>query len=541
MSDYDVIVIGGGINGAAIAASVARRGYRTLVLEQGDFASGTTAASTKLIHGGLRYLETGNARLVHESLQSRERLLRERPHLVRSLAFLLPVYRGDPRPAPYIRAGLGLYDLLSPRKVAPWHRSFSPRQLQRFEPAVETEDLQTAYLFHDAQVTMPERLCLEYLAEAEAAGADLRNYAAVDFIAVSEGRARGVDFHDVLSGSRHHATARLIVNAAGPWVDAVLEATGQSLPRRIGGTKGSHLVLDLQGRGPRHAILANARSDGRHIFVVPWLDHHLLGTTDVRFEGDPSQARLTPWEVDYLLSEADRILPGVGVDREHILYGYSGVRPLPASAPGVSEGAITRRAFLIDHQEDGVRLLFSIVGGKLTTARRLGRAVADAAARAIGAPSAGRIRPLPSPPPSRVSFLPADTQQHLRDRYGDRAAEVAAYAALDPALGEPVSPYHADIGAQVVYAIAQEHARTLGDVLLRRTAIGLTHDLGRAAAPTVAAIMQRHQKWSDAERDQAVRDYFAELHRRFVVFEAGGAAQTSAASAEGRAAQAGEG
>ena len=224
---YDVIIIGGGINGAAIASAVGARGYRTLVLEQGDFASGTTSASTKLIHGGLRYLETGDAALVHESLQSREQLLRERPHLVQPLGFLLPVYRGDPRPAAVIRSGLLLYDLLSPRKVTPWHRSFSTRQLQRREPSLSTDGLDAAYLYYDAQVTMPERLTLEYLAEARSSGADLRNYSAVDFIIVDRGRARGVDFHDVLTGRRSSAAARLVINAAGPWVDAVLEATGK--------------------------------------------------------------------------------------------------------------------------------------------------------------------------------------------------------------------------------------------------------------------------------------------------------------------------
>ncbi|MYD73938.1 MAG: FAD-dependent oxidoreductase, partial [Chloroflexi bacterium] len=251
---YDVIIIGGGIIGAATAASVAARGYRSLVLEQDDFAAGTTSASTKLIHGGLRYLETGDARLVHESLQSREKLLRERPHLVRPMGFILPVYDGDPRPPWYIRSGLALYDLLSPRKVSPWHSSFSERELQRFEPSISTDHLKAAFLYHDAQVWSPERLTLEYLAAARASGADLRNHSAVDFIIVDGGRARGVDFHDVLSGRRSTASGRLVINAAGPWVDAVLDATGRSMRRRIGGTRGSHLVVDLSGRGPIHAV-----------------------------------------------------------------------------------------------------------------------------------------------------------------------------------------------------------------------------------------------------------------------------------------------
>ncbi|MDE2746206.1 MAG: glycerol-3-phosphate dehydrogenase/oxidase [Chloroflexota bacterium] len=516
-AQYDVIIIGGGINGAATAAAVAARGYRTLVLEQDDFASGTTSASTKLIHGGLRYLETGDARLVHESLQSRERLLRERPHLVRPMGFILPVYDGDPRPSWYIRAGLALYDLLSPRKVSPWHSSFSERELQRFEPSISTDHLKAAYLYHDAQVWSPERLTLEYLAEARASGADLRNHSAVDFIIVDGGRARGVDFHDVLTGRRSTASGRLVINAAGPWVDAVLDATGRTLQRRIGGTRGSHLVVDLNGRGPKHAVLASARSDGRPMFVTPWLDHHIIGTTDVRDDEDPSEVRAAGWEIDYLIAEAARVLPGLGIEHRNVLYAYSGVRPLARAGDGVFEGAISRRSIIADHASEGVQQLVSVVGGKLTTAAELGRNVAESVAQQIGRPRARGIAALPETPTSRAVFLQPETQEHLRTVYGPRVPEVAAYAASDPSLAEPISSQHRDIGAQVAFAVDHEGARTVADVLLRRTSVGLTKDLGRSAARPTAAIMARRLGWSDDVREQAVRDYFRELHRRFVI------------------------
>ena len=517
--EYDVIIIGGGINGAAIAADVAARGYRTLVLEQGDFASGTTSASTKLIHGGLRYLETADARLVHESLQSRERLLRERPHLVRPLGFLLPVYQGSPRPAWQLRAGLLLYDLLSPRKILPWHRRCSIRELHRFEPALSTEHLNDAFLYSDAQVWMPERLCIEFLAEAKASGADLRNYHAVDYVIIDNGRARGVDFHDVLTGRRSTAVARLVINAAGPWIDAVLEATGKSFQPRIGGTRGSHLVLDLHGRGPRNAVYFAARSDQRPLFVIPWLDHHIIGTTDVRHDADPAQARIAPWEVDYLIAEAARVLPGIGIEHRGILYAYSGVRPLPATPRGVAEGAITRRSFIVDHQSEGAARLLSIVGGKLTTARQLGRQVAEQVHSRIGRPRATGVRPLPPREDAEPAFLPPAAMQHLRGVYGPRAHAVAALTASDPALARPLSPNHPDIAAQIRYAVQHEGARTVADALLRRTAIGLTRDLGRAAAAPAAAVMQPLLGWSDDRRDQAVRDYHVELHRRFTIFD----------------------
>ena len=521
--EYDVIIIGGGINGAAIAAEVAGRGYRTLVLERHDFASGTTAASTKLIHGGLRYLETGDARLVHESLQSRERLLRERPHLVRPLGFLLPVYQGDPRPAWQLRAGLLLYDLLSPRKVLPWHRRIARRELHRFEPALSTDQLDAAYLYSDAQVWMPERLVIEFLAEAKASGADLRNYSAVDYVIVDNARARGVDFHDVLTGRRSSAVARLVVNAAGPWVDAVLEATGKSFRPRIGGTRGSHLVLDLAGRGPRNAVYLSARSDGRPVFVIPWLDHHLIGTTDVRQDADPEAgpgaARIAPWEVDYLIAEAARVLPGIGIEHRNILYAYSGVRPLPKTPDGVAEGAITRRSFIVDHQPEGADRLLSIVGGKLTTARRLGRHVAEQVHSRIGRPRARGVQALPPPPAGGPAFLPPAAIEHLRMVYGPAAHAVASYAGHDPSLAEPISPSHPDIAAQVLHAVQHEGARTVADVLLRRLPVGSTRDLGRAAAPKTAALMQQQLGWTDDRRDQAVRDYLNELHRTYAIFD----------------------
>ena len=243
---YDVIIIGGGINGAAIASAVGARGYRTLVLEQGDFASGTTSASTKLIHGGLRYLETGDARLVHESLQSRERLLRERPHLVQPLGFLLPVYHGDPRPAAVIRSGLLLYDLLSPRKVTPWHRSFSTRQLQRREPSLSTDGLDAAYLFYDAQVAMPERLTLEYLAEA---------------------RKLGRRPAQLLSGRLHHRrprprARRRLPRRADRKTLVGRRAAGRQPPPDRGSTRCSRPPADARATRRGHARIASGAQPG---------------------------------------------------------------------------------------------------------------------------------------------------------------------------------------------------------------------------------------------------------------------------------------
>ena len=509
---YDIIIIGGGANGAAAAAALTQLGYRLLLLEQQDFAAGATASASKLIHGGVRYFQSANARVIHASLQGRESLLRSRPHLVRPLPLLLPVYRDDPHPAAVVRASLVLHDLLMPRKVSPRHRAFSRRGLQRREPTVATHDLKAAYLFHDAQVVMPELLCLDHLRAARDAGADLRNYNAVDRLVVGNGAVTGVDFHDVHSGERHSAGARVVINAAGPWADAVLQSSGHTLRPRLQSQQGTHLILNLQGRGPRHAIMISARRDGRSLVIAPWLGHHVLGTTDLSADAGATQARAAEWEVDYLLTEFARVLPGIGIDRAHVLYSMTGIWP--------SLGTKGGGAAFMHHEAEGVAHLYTAVGGELGTAERLASRLTRAVQRDIGAPPrSGRPHALPARPPGRVSFLPPLVQEHLRDRYGPQAPDVAAYVAQDADLAEPLSPHHPDIGAQVVYAVEREGARTPADVLLRRTPIGLTYDLGRRAAPRVARIMQSRLGWSDGERDQAIRDYEMELHRRLQVFD----------------------
>ncbi len=465
-------------------------------------------------------MEYGNARLVHESLQAREHLLRDRPHLVKPLPFIFPVYANNFRTRATIRSSLMLYDLLTPRKVSPWHRSFNRREIQQIEPAIAAKGLVSSYLSHDAQIEMPERLCTEYLIEARELVADILNYTAVDFIVVRDGKAQGVDYHDVTTGDRFRANSRMIVNAAGPWIDAILAATGQPMEAQLGFRKGSHLVLQLDGRGPRHAIVTRAESNNRPIFIIPWLDHHLIGTTDTSYTGELISVSCEDWVAEYLSEEASQLLPGIVIEIKNVLYSYSGVRPLPIDKTGFTRLSKSRRGTVIDHKTEGVERLVSIVGGRLITAYRLGKFVGNIVQNSIGTPPrGGRPQSIPRSHPTPIPFLDPITVEHLHNRYGQRAADVAAYTALDPDLAAPISHLHPDIGAEVTYAVEHESAKTIGDVLLRRTAIGLTHDLGRSAAPNVAMILQKHFGWSHAERDQAVRDYEMELHRTFTVFD----------------------
>lgn len=530
---YDVVIIGGGICGAAAALALTRNGYRILLLEEGDFAGGSTAASTRLVQGGWQHLGSVRPRRLHESVHARERLLRSRPHLVRPQGFLLPVYEDDRRTPAVMRAGLRFYDLLTPRKVTPPSRGFTQREVQRLEPGLSTAGLRATYQMHEGVVDLPERLCLEYLMEAREGGADLRNYASVDVILGSEGgsHAGGVDYHDVLSGERHTAAARLVLNAAGPWVDDVLQETGRMMRPRLRPVQGTHVVLDLAGRGPSHGLLARRGGGRSPVVVVPWLGLHIVGVAESMPARDGARRpRAGTQEIDTLLDAADRLLPGVGIDRGHALYAYAGLQPWGDPAePGGRSGRV------IDHEEDGIPGLLSIVGGTVTTAVATAERTVKAVRRSIGrAPRRRGPRALPARAPAYVSFLPPEMMAHLRGRYGPRSPEVASYVAQDASLAEPISPQHPEIGAQVVYAVDHEQAKTVGDVLLRRTPVGRTGDLGRSAADRVAAIMQPRLGWSAEERAQAVRDYELELHRTLTVLRdrAGGPAEAAASSAD---------
>lgn len=365
-SRYDVVIIGAGINGAGIARDAARRGLKVLLIEKGELGAGTTSASTRLIHGGLRYLEHFEFGLVYESLRERETLLRIAPDLVRPLAIAIPIYKQSRRGWLTIRAGMILYDLLSWGKSLPRHRMLSHAETLERWPGLNPEGLVGSALYYDAQVEFPERLVLANVVSAREFGAEVLTHTRVTNLVVEDEKVSGVEFGGFVE-------AGVVVNAAGPWIDQVL-APVQS-PKLIGGTKGSHLVVPVFPGAPANAIYLEARSDGRPIFIIPWNKHYLIGTTDVRFEGDPDQVRCEPWEIDYLLSETNLALPGAHLTRDNILYTYSGVRPLPANSS-------TRRHFIREHPQ--FSNLLSIVGGKLTTYRSLSEECVDLIFRKLG-------------------------------------------------------------------------------------------------------------------------------------------------------------
>ena len=459
---------------------------------------------------------------MYESLGEREALVREESHLVRPLRLLVPVYRGDARPAWMVRIGLLLYDLLSFRKSLPRNRAMPLRQLAEYEPAIERDGLSAAYTMSDAQVEFPERLVIQSVREMTDAGGVALNHAEAVKLISPGGVLRGLVVRDACSGETAEIAAKVVVNAAGPWADEVLAGSdAERHDRLIGGTKGSHLVVDWPD-GPKHAIFASAKSDGRPFFILPWYRYTLVGTTDLRWDGDPSTAQCTPDELRYLLDEATRLFPSTPLDRADVLYTYCGVRPLPYMPAGTDESKIPRSHFIIDQvKRGGPNGLLSVVGGKLTTYRALAR-MSIGAIRKHVAPSGDAVRDGAEARSwtlaAGVSVASIESDPLLL--YGARADEVRALIAAAPALGERICEHNPEVLAQVAYAVEREQAMTLADALLRRLPVGWSRCHALDGAERAAAVMATRLHWSADRIPHEIAAYEAELRRTLVAVEA---------------------
>ncbi len=539
----DVIIIGAGINGAGIARDAAMRGLRVLLLDKGDIGGGTSSWSTRLIHGGLRYLEHGEFGLIRESLRERECLLRIAPHLVRPLPLLIPIYETARRGLWTMRAGMFAYDVLSFDKKLPRHRMLSRAEALQRAPGLKSEGLLGAAVYYDAQVEFAERLVLENALSAVEHGALVINYARVDKLIIEDRRVRGVEFTKLPGepedpgGQHHSARARVVINAAGPWVDQVLGPvqvfhqgvrTSQRLiggVRLIGGTKGSHIIVGPFPGRSASALYVEAETDHRPFFIIPWNNHYLIGTTDIRYSGDLDHVQIEDNEIDYLLRETNRVIPGADLSRKEILYTYSGVRPLPFTG-GKDEQSITRRHFIRRHEQRDN--LFSIVGGKLTSYRSLADEAVNLIFKKLGqnSPTCTTDRvPLPgAATPDFEAFsedfkqrcgLSALTSDHLLRTYGTRSPEVLKLIEDDPLLEKVFDAETGAIAAEVVFAFNHELAQTLSDCLLRRTMVGLNSTCGLDAVAAAAGIAQKYLGWSEDRAKQETDAYRKEISRRF--------------------------
>ncbi len=509
----EVLVIGGGITGAGVALDAASRGYRVGLVEQADFASGTSSRSTKLVHGGIRYLPQGHVALVREGLRERTLLLKLAPHLVHPQPFVIPLYAGARRPLgvripaiarPFtplgIRAGLVAYDTFA-HSPALRHHAWSREQLEHEVPDLRTDGLRAALVYYDAR-TDDVRLTHAILATARAYGVLTVNYAAVTGLLRSGDRVSGAHVEDRLTGRAFDVPARFVVNATGIWGERVA-GLDRTPPFRVRHSKGSHLVLRDGTVNVSTAIVVPETDDGRLAFIVPWAGRPLLGTTDDHYDGDLSNPVVTREDVTYLLDHANRYLRRP-LRHQDVTAAFAGIRPLVAAASGPTSALA--RDHVVAASPGG---MISIAGGKLTSYRRM----AEDTVNAIVAQEGGR-RPCRTTTLSLAgsdglnevraevgrSYLAPDQKIRLLEWYGSAARDLLSLMQAEPALADRLAPGAAATAAEVVYACRAEEAVTLADGMFLRTRLAVIDgDAAEAAVDTVAALMARELQWDAAE------------------------------------------
>ncbi len=517
---FDLIVIGGGITGAGVARDAALRGLSCLLLEKGDFASGVSSKSTRLIHGGLRYLANFEMDLVAESLRERAILRRQAPYLIHPIPILIPIYKEDPHGRAVMSIGVRLYDLMSHEKDVPHYFTSNSQKTLGFEPRLNQEGLIGSALFYDHQITMPERLVIENIISAREAGARLLNYVRAEKIK-EENDGVVVTAKDTLTGMTSAFRSKVLINAAGPWIDRVRKAGNLDDQKVIFPTKGIHLVLPKLSD---QALFVTSR-DGRMFFILPLEAYSLIGTTDTKYKGDLDEVYADQDDVDYLIAESRRILPKMNLTKEAVLYTYAGIRPLAFS--GRSESKISRKHRVI--QEGRNNRIITIAGGKLTTYRNMAKDAVDAACNELGIRSRCNtdttnlpgslsmdfdqyLREAMPEMASRHNVAPG-LARHLIGWYGARAERVLGLAAGDPVLSAAISPESSDIYAQVLYSVMEEGAKTLSDIVLRRLHLGITASRGRKQAEKISRIAGRELEWSDDERRHQLDEFIKALNK----------------------------
>jgi glycerol-3-phosphate dehydrogenase len=511
---FDLIVIGGGIIGTGVARDAALRGLSVLLVEKEDFAFGTTSRSTRLIHGGLRYLRMLEFKLVWQDLHEREVLLHIAPHLVQKLEFCIPLLQSKPIYRLSLPIGLCLYDIMATGKSVPSRKHLSRADTLKIEPALaDTVGLVGSFLFYDCQAKNVERLCLENALSADANGAVILNHTEATNFIIEENAVKGIELRDKITGKNYTARGRITVNAGGPWANMLWDKLNLRQKLKLRRTKGVHI---LAHKIADYALVLFAKSDGRLFFIIPWNNNSLIGTTDTDYYGDLEQVCASKSDVAYLVSETRNYFPRF--KPEDVYYATAGLRPL-LSGEEKTESNISRAHKLIDHEHgDKVKGLISIIGGKITAYRAIAQETVDLVCRKlqIRVPCTTAQTPLPGAPVisqaqigiiAQENDLPVETITYLASIYGSRFFQVLESAKEDPKLKNPVSPGYPDIRAQIKHAIMEEETLTISDFLLRRSLSGLgpTHDQNAVAA--VANEMGNLSGWNHTEIQQQIRDY----------------------------------
>jgi glycerol-3-phosphate dehydrogenase len=487
--EFDVLVVGGGITGAGVALDAASRGLRTALVERHDFASGTSSKSSKLVHGGLRYLQQREVRLVYEALHERHIALRNAPHLVRVLPFLIPVLSKDglvnPKLARALGSALWMYDLTGGVRIGKIHRRISKQRALEHMPSLRTANVAAAYLYYDAQ-TDDARLTLTIARTAAEHGAVVVNHARVDALHKDAGRLTGATVS--VDGDTVEVRARAVVNATGVWSDEVRALDEGTHPHSIRPAKGIHITVPWHKVRNDIAAIIPVPKDRRSIFVVPWGDFTYVGTTDTDYDGPIDDPQCTPDDVRYLLDAVNLALDEP-LSEADILGTWAGLRPLISGGSVGEKTADLSRKHAVRVSDSG---LVTVTGGKLTTYRRMASDTVDRVVDALG--TGGRCRT------KRVRLVgaagPTVSNEHLARRYGSLASDVLALETADPTLAEALVPGLPYRRSEAVYAVREEMARTLDDVLSRRTrARLLAREATARVADDVAALIGAELGW----------------------------------------------
>lgn len=490
---FDVVVVGGGITGAGIALDAASRGLRVALVEKGDFASGTSSRSSKLVHGGLRYLAQYDFALTWEAAHERDLLRRLAPHLVRPLLFLYPILRRGAE-ARFARIGLTVYDAVAGRHGFERHRRAREPGVRELAPTLDVSRLEAAWTYWDA-VTDDARLVFEVLRTAHAFGAVVANYVRATGFERTGGRIAAVEASDEIGGGRLGVRSRVVVNATGVWAHEVGTLDDHAAAPRLRPAKGIHLVVPA-AKVPLGAacIVPSGAHDRRSLFALPWGGVVVLGTTDTEYDGSLEQPSVTEADVDYLLAGINRFLRA-GVDRSDVIAAWAGLRPLLTGTSARTADLSRRHAISVSPAG-----LVTITGGKLTTYRRMAADAVDRVCRPLGAPTRSRTSRVPIGLARPIEAIVADTAglarrlgtdpavaRRLVQSYGDRAPAVLGLATGEPSLGEPLGE-DGMITAELVWAVRHEMAQTLEDVLARRTRLSLTDAAGGLAGRAPALV-----------------------------------------------------
>jgi len=511
---FEVLVIGGGVTGAGVARDLALRGASVALVEQDDFASGTSSRSTKLIHGGLRYLEQMDFGLVFEACRERHTLQHIAPHLVRPLPLMIPLYHGARRSKTMVRAGLTLYDLLALFRNTRSHQMLSAGETLRRQPLLNPQGLTGAALYWDCRMD-DARLCLENVIAAREAGAVTVNYARATAFHYHRGHIAGAVVEDRENGRSVEVTAQVTVNAGGPWLDRI-GALSEHWTQRLRPTRGSHLLVPRLTGGDE-ALYLSADRDDRMFFVIPWGDLSLIGTTDIDDDRAPETVSITPEEIAYLLTETDRHLPAAQLSTGDVVSSFAGIRPLLAGRGGAA-GSVSREHAMIE-TPDG---LIAVGGGKYTIYRAMAAEVTDLIMTRLGRPR-GRCRtaelPLPGGGPDWAALhspairkgarhgLSEVVLRRLVDRYGARTSRLLSLLDREPVLAGPLVAGLPLLGVEVAYAIDFEMARTPEDILRRRTPLALGSGHGLAALEAVTELLGCRLALTRQQRDTMIAVY----------------------------------